>query len=274
MTVGIEKLGQALGKLKRKKPVIHAINNWVTAADVANALHAVGARPIMAVAEEEVEDIVSRADALVLNIGTPDPSRVKAMIAAGHRAGLLGRPIVFDPVGAGVSGFRVDAARNLLSELKITVIRGNAAEIGILSGVEGELAGVDAVTGPRDRPAAARGLSRKTGSTVVLNGPQDIVANTHRMVTIDNGHPMLGQVPGTGCMLSAMIGAFAAVEPDTLVAAAAATAFFGLAGERAATTAKGPGSFKAALLDALFTLTPQALAGGAKIKEAKSYGEP
>ena len=77
---------QVLSKVRERKPVVHAISNWVTANDVASALHAIGARPIMAFALEEVEEITSRADALVLNLGTPTPDRIEAMIRAGRQA--------------------------------------------------------------------------------------------------------------------------------------------------------------------------------------------
>ena len=100
----------------------------------------------------------------------------------------------------------------------------------------------------------------------MLSGPQDLVVRDEKMVIVENGHPMMGQVTGTGCMLSAIIGAFAAVEKDPMIAAVAAVAFFGLAGEQAAQQANGPGTFRAALLDALFTLTPEDMEAGARIK--------
>jgi len=86
------------------------------------------------------------------------------------------------------------------------------------------------------------------------------------MARVANGHALMGGITGTGCAASALIGAFLAVEKDPLIAAASALAYFGLAGEKAAQTASGPGSFQIALLDALFNLTPQDLAEGARIQ--------
>ena len=266
MSLEVDALARALNRVRQSEPVVHTITNWVTAGDVANGLHAIGARPIMAIAHEEVEDIIYRADALVLNLGTPDPSRVKAMLLAGHCANSLGRPVIFDPVGAAASKFRIEAVRNILSELSINTIRGNRAEIGALTEMGGELRGIDATSGPADLQGAAKLLSQKTGAAVVLSGPQDLVVRDENMVMVENGDPMMGQVTGTGCMLSAIIGAFAAVEKDPMAAAVAAAAFFGLAGERAAQQANGPGTFRAALLDALYTLKPDDLEAGARIK--------
>jgi hydroxyethylthiazole kinase len=265
MSFEVDPLVQALIRLRQDQPVVHTITNWVTAGDVADALHAIGARPVMAIALEEVEEVVSRADALVLNLGTPDPSRVKALLLAGHRANALGRPVVFDPVGVGVSGFRTESARKILSELRIAIIRGNRAEIGALAETGGKLRGIDADQGPADLIGSARLLSKRTGAVVVLSGPRDLVVENEKAVVVENGHPMMGRVTGTGCMLSAITGAFAAVEKKPMIAGLAAAIFFGLAGERAAQESKGPGTFKAALHDALFTLAPEDLKTGAKV---------
>ncbi len=266
MPFEVDSLVRAIANLKENRPVVHAITNWVTAGDVANALNAVGARPVMAVALEDVEEIAAKADALVLNLGTPDPLRLKAMLLAGHAAKSLARPVVFDPVGAGASGFRTDAIRKILSELQITIIRGNGAEIGALTEMGGKLRGVDSDMGPSDVLGSASLLSTKTGAVVLSSGPQDLVVHDRKAVAVENGHPMMGRVTGTGCMLSAIAAAFAAVEKDSMIAAVGAATFFGLAGERAARAAKGPGTFKAALLDALFELTPDDLRLGAKVK--------
>jgi hydroxyethylthiazole kinase len=266
MSVEIDLFARVLEDVRQKRPVVHTITNWVTAGDVANALHAIGARPVMAVALDEVEDIALGADAVVLNLGTPDPSRVKAMLLAGRCANRLGRPVVLDPVGAGASRFRTESIRTILSELRMTLIRGNKAEIGVLVQRGGELRGIDAAKGPDDLYGAAKVLSRETGATVVLTGPQDLVVRGERIVEVENGHPMMGLVTGTGCILSAIMGAFAAVETDPMIAAVGAAIFFGLAGEQAALRGIGPGTFNTALLDALFTLTPEDIKTGARLK--------
>jgi len=266
MALQLDFLAQVIDRVRQREPVVHAITNWITAGDVANALRAIGARPIMAVFQEEIEDVTSKADALVLNLGTPDPSRVNAMVLAGKKANDLGRPVIFDPVGAGASLFRMEATRRILSEIQMTAIRGNQAEIGFLTETGGESRGVDAIRGPVDLKASGRSLSQKTGAVVVLSGPEDFVVRNENVWVVGNGDPMMGQLMGTGCMLAAVMGAFAAVERDPFVAAAGAVVFFGLAGERAALGAKGPGTFRAALLDALFTLRPEDVKVGAKIK--------
>ena len=73
-------------------------------------------------------------------------------------------------------------------------------------------------------------------------------------------------------MASTAIAAFCAVEPDPLIAAAGGLACLGLAAERAAQQAHGPASFKVALLDAVYSLTPEDLQSGARIVRLGDWG--
>jgi hydroxyethylthiazole kinase len=261
----IDRLSWVLDQVRQKQPVVHAITNWVTAADVANALNMVGAKPILAFAQEEVEEVISKADALMLNLGTPTSERVEAMLSAGHRANTLGKRVILDPVGAGASMFRDAAIRRLLSELQVAVIRGNRAEIGRLAGMGGELRGVDAFKDPENLHTAAEELSERTGAVIAMTGEQDLIVGGGQRVIVENGHPLLGRLTGTGCMLTAVIAAFAACEQNPMDATVAAVACFGLAGERAAEKTAGPGTFKGALLDSLFAITPGDFQRGVRI---------
>ena len=267
MVFEIERLVQVLLNVREKKPVVHAMTNWVTANEVASCLYAIGARAIMAIASEEAEEITAKADALVLNLGTPSSRRIEAMLRSGHRANRDGHPILFDPVGVSASKFRTESARRILSDLNITVIRGNGSEIGALAGREGHMAGVDAApSGSEDGDQPAQDLCKKTGAIVIASGPEDLIVSSMSQVRVGNGHPMMSQVPGMGCMLTAVIGAFNAVEKDPMIASVSGVAFFGLAGERAALMTKGPGTFKSAFLDALYSLTIDQMRKGIKIR--------
>jgi hydroxyethylthiazole kinase len=127
------KTAENLKKIRENKPLIHNITNFVVMNTTANVLLACGASPVMAHAENEVEEMVSFAGALVLNIGTLTDAWVDSMLLAGRRATELGRPIVLDPVGAGATALRTRAARTILAETNVSVVRGNASEILSLS---------------------------------------------------------------------------------------------------------------------------------------------
>jgi hydroxyethylthiazole kinase len=248
--------GELLARLRERRPLVHHITNFVVMNDTANATLALGALPVMAHAKEEVAEMVQAASSLVLNPGTLEPDWVEAMIIAGRRANELGVPIVYDPVGAGATSYRTETGRLFLRELRLAVLRGNAGEVGCLAGAGGQVKGVDSVGGLADPVAVARGFASRIGATVAITGKRDILSDGGLVAGVDNGHEMMTLVTGTGCMATAAIAAFRAVESDGLAAATAALACYGIAGQEAARSARGPGSFRTALIDALYALTP------------------
>ena len=256
-----------LSEVRSKRPLVHHITNYVTVNDCANVTICIGAAPVMAHSIDEVAEMVGMAGALVLNIGTLDAAQVGSMLRAGQRANELGIPIILDPVGAGATRFRTNTVLRLLNELDMAVIKGNAGEIATLAGAEGDVRGVDSYGVKGDPVQIAKDLAQKLGTTVAISGAMDIVSDGNRTLLVDNGHELMGKVSGTGCMASSVTGAFAAVSKDRVISTAAALAAFGLAGEKAALRCSGPASFKQALLDELYNLTPEDLAKGAKVRE-------
>ncbi len=237
--------------------------------ETANITLCAGASPVMAHAKEEVAEMVTAAGALVLNIGTLTPEQVESMLIAGRRANELNIPIVLDPVGAGATKLRTESARRLLSELRISIIRGNLAELATLAGSEAKIAGVDSHETGANPEAAACTLAQKHQCVAAITGAVDVVSDGTRLARILNGHRIMGRVTGTGCMSTSVTACFAAIESDYFLATVAALAAFGLAGEIAASNSHGPGTFHAQLYDALANLTPEALAAGARIEIAE-----
>jgi hydroxyethylthiazole kinase len=257
-----------LSALRERRPLVHNITNLVEMNFTANALLAMGASPVMAHAAGEVEEMTALAGALVLNIGTLSEEWVESMLRAGRAAAAAGTPAVLDPVGAGATRMRTAAALRIAAEVRPRVVRGNPSEVLALAGAAATTRGVD-TTDPVERAAALAGrLAVDLGATVAVTGAVDLVTDGARTVRVRNGHPLMSRVTGTGCAATAAIGAFLAVDGDPVAAAAGALAFFGLAGEIAAERAAAPGSFMIALLDALYTITPEALRAGGRIEAA------
>ncbi len=257
------------------KPHIHCITNAVTINDCANILLACGGSPIMANAKEEVQEITALCDGLSLNLGMPSGEGVEAMLLAGQRANALGHPVVLDPVGVGASRFRTGCARRLLEMLRFTVIRGNLSEIKALAGSGAETHGVDAHAADAvtedtlDSAAAfARTCAKETGAVIVITGAMDIVSDGGKTYVIQNGHPMMSSVTGTGCMLSTVIAAFVTANPEkVLEATAAAVCAMGLAGEIAHTRLgpmDGNATYRNYIIDAMYNMTSAQLQNGAK----------
>ncbi len=259
--------GAALTSIREQRPLIHHITNYVVMNETANATLALGALPVMAHAREEVEEMVALAGSLVLNIGTLSPHWVDAMLLAGREANRRSVPVVLDPVGAGATRLRTETARRLLEEIEISVLRGNAGEIATLVGAGADVRGVESIAAELEPWELAEEAGRLVGAAAVT-GAVDYVSDGERIVTIANGDPLLATVTGTGCMATALIGCFHAVDPsDPAGAAANALAAFGVAAEAAAETARGPGSFHVNLYDALAGVDPATLDARARIEE-------
>ena len=266
MTTLSEKAAENLALLREKKPLIHNITNYVVMNYTANALLAMGASPVMAHAQNEVEDMVSFAGALVLNIGTLTDDWIASMVKAGIKASALGTPIILDPVGSGATPLRTNSAKQIIDQTKIRVIRGNASEILSLRHENSKTKGVDSIHSVDEAADTASILAEELQTTLAITGPVDLITDGQRVVRVSNGHPLMGYVTGTGCTATTAIGAFLAVDSDPVSATATALAFFGLAGEVAGQSASAPGSFMIQILDALYTITPDELRQGCKIE--------
>ncbi|MCG0278330.1 MAG: hydroxyethylthiazole kinase, partial [Thermanaeromonas sp.] len=257
-------------KVKEERPLIHHITNLVVTNLTANVTLAVGAAPVMAHSIKEVADMVRLAQALVLNMGTPDEALVEAMLLAGKAANEAGIPVIFDPVGAGATPYRTDVAQRIIREVKVDILRGNSSEIACVGGWGGRTRGVDAAGAPVEPAEMAVRVARKLRTVVAITGATDYISDGQHLLAVDNGHHMLTVVTGTGCSATTVIAAFRAVEADGLAAGAAALAYFGLAAEKAAEGCRGPGSFQEALWDALYNLGGEELARGIKIRELEA----
>lgn len=250
--------------LRGRRPLVHCITNYVAANDSANLLLAAGASPIMADCSKEAEEIARKADSVLLNFGIPNPDKLLAMKLAGKAANSMGKPVVLDPVGAGVSVFRKEALSALLGEVQVQVIRANAGEMQVLAGEESVSHGVDSADS--DDVRAAQTVALKYGCVAVMSGETDCITDGTNTVFLQNGHPMLAGLTGTGCMTSALTAAFSGVTKDFFAAAVAATVYMGICGEIGAKYSRGVGSFRTALLDAAGTLTKERILWGLKVK--------
>jgi hydroxyethylthiazole kinase len=266
----LQKIADNLLRLREKKPLIHQITNYVTVNDCANMTLAIGASPVMADDIAEVEEMVSFASALVLNIGTLNARTIESMLAAGQKARLRGIPVIFDPVGVGATSLRTATAKRIIQEVRPSVIRGNMSEIKIIAGLDAQIKGVDSVASTDAGESVASSLARKLDCVVAITGKTDIIAQGNRLYRIDNGHALLSQVTGTGCMATSLIGCFCGAADDWFAATAAGIVTMGLAGELAHASLQpgdGIGSFHIRLFDAVSVINPDILMKGGKIDE-------
>ncbi|OPA80732.1 hydroxyethylthiazole kinase [Campylobacter pinnipediorum subsp. pinnipediorum] len=229
---------EILSQIRLLKPLVHCITNYVTANDVANALISLGASPVMADDENEVEEMVSMSNALVINLGTLNERTITSMIKAGKKANELNIPVVLDPVGVGATTFRTQTALKLIENIKFSIIRGNASEISALVGDDIKSRGVDVNNkssdlGLEEIVKRASALWKLSKSVVVVSGKMDVVIEGNNVAVGENGHEIMTKVTGSGCMLSAVLAAFAASEEDMFQTTLYGVLAFGICGEMA-----------------------------------------
>lgn len=257
---------EVLERVRRDKPLVHHLTNFVTIYDCANIVKVFGASPVMAHAREEVADMSKIASSLVLNIGTLTTEFVEAMLLAGISANEKKIPVVLDVCGAGATRFRDDKCQEILDAVEVSIIKGNSSEVARIAGEDVLTRGVDAADIEANLLGVAHSLARERGCTVVITGKDDIVADMKRAIWVHNGHPMMANVVGTGCMATSVIGAFAAVETDHVVASVSGLICYEVAAEIAALVAAGPGSFKENLYDAVYNLDSETIRRMQKIE--------
>lgn len=208
---------EIIESIRRTCPRIHSITNTITVNDCANIILAAGGSAVMASDPDEVSEMTSLCDGLVLNLGAV-ASR-EAMLRAGNTANSLNHPIVFDPVAAGSTTLRRETSLRLMEELRLTAIRGNASEIHALavileegreeerqSFVDAEKSQIMQEANLERCLADAERLSRHTGAIIVVSGIEDLIVQGDHYRVCQGGSVLSSRITGSGCMLSELMG--------------------------------------------------------------------
>ncbi|CVI72020.1 Hydroxyethylthiazole kinase [Clostridiales bacterium CHKCI001] len=264
------KIVKLIERVKKQSPLVHNIMNYVAINDCANVLLGIGASPIMADAPEEVEEITAMANALVLNTGTLKKWSKDSMIRAGRVANQRGIPVILDPVGVRASYLRKQTVWDILNQVQVAVIRGNRSEIAWVAEEEMPSTGVDCreETSLQTDIEIAKKAANKWNTTIAVTGKVDIITDGNQLIKVYSGTSTLSKVTGTGCMTTALIGAFL-TEEDSVVAATAGISIMGIAGEIAQEQAGalGVGSFKVELMNALSRMDEEKIKEKLKIEK-------
>src|SRR5262245_9463149 len=247
----LARAADVLERVRLRTPRVHCITNAVAQNFSANMLLALGAVPSMTIAAEEMGAFAGGADALLVNLGTFDTERRAACETAVASVMAADRPWVLDPVFIERSKGRAAFAKALVDRAP-QVVRLNGAEF-------------DALAGTSRSERILRAYAREKNTVLALTGETDLVTDGERLARIANGHQLMAKVTAMGCAGSAVVAACLAVEPDPWQATIAGLVLLGVAGEIAGARASGPGSFAAAMLDAVYALGADVLAAGARV---------
>ena len=253
--------------VSERQPLIHCVTNPISINQCANAILAVGGRPMMAEHPLEVSEITRTAQSLMLNLGNITDARMESILISAETAQEAGIPFLLDAVGIACSSLRRDYVNRLLNTAIPTVIKGNYSEILALHRQSYHSSGVDAdaALDIRTIDHAAVSLARRLKTILLASGPVDIVTDGTRLYHIHNGTPQLSRITGTGCLQGALCAAYLSAKPG-LEAVLTGCAVLGICGELARTD-RGSGTFLYNLMDALSTLTDAELVQHLKLEE-------
>ena len=270
--------------VKEMSPLTFCITNFVTVTDCANAALAIGASPIMSNGAEEGGEIVNIANALVINIGTLSKSQNELMRNSASQAKEINKPIIFDPVGAGVSALRNDMTKEIVENYPLALVRGNMSEIKAITKLinlnennDSAGKGVDVAESDiiskdtlESNALIVKELAKELDAVVIASGPIDIISDGNLTFGLDNGDEMMPLITGSGCMLTTIIGSYVGAN-DALIGGITACALMAIAGENAAKMVRendlGSGSFRTFLIDNLYKLSAEELAERANLFE-------
>lgn len=257
-------------KLLRKSNVIHYITNPIAMNDCANALLAIGAKPIMAQHPKECVQITSQSKALALNLGNFDDIRATSMQYSSAYARQHQIPIIIDVVGIGCSDIRLTYAQMIIKQYHPAIVKGNLSELKALAGKTSHACGID--VGIEDLEDVGQSsvwikkLAETLSCVILCTGKSDIISDGKRVHLMHNGHEMMSRITGTGCMLTGMCAAYASID-EAYEAAIFATTLLNIAAEKSYTYAKTPGQFHIALFDWLYSLDEEEIRQMMKIEE-------
>ncbi|WP_187915765.1 hydroxyethylthiazole kinase [Helicobacter pylori] len=243
-----------LKELRQKRPLVHNITNYVVAQFVANGLLALGASPLMSDAIAEMPDLAKISDALAINIGTLNERTILCAKEAIKRYKALNKPIVLDPVGCSASALRYDTSLELLESEGVSVLRGNAAELGSLVGISCESKGLDSKHSATPIEIVKR-AAQKYSVIAVMTGKIDYVSDGKKVLSITGGSEYLAAITGAGCLHAAACASFLSLKKDPLDSMAQLCAFYKQAAfsaqKKALENNGSNGSFLFYFLDAL-----------------------
>lgn len=243
-----------INKVKEVNPLVLHYTNEVTINDCANITLALGASPLMSYSYEEVDEIVSIASSVVINIGTMNSNHIELFIKAAKAANKYNKPVVLDPVGVFATKTRAELTNRLLNEVKFDVIKGNVAEIKYIGGFDVRGKGVDSFDNGEEISDIIKKVAKKLGAVVVATGKIDTISDGEKVIKIYNGTPKLKSITGTGCMSTSLIGSYLGCSDNKLYGAAMGVLTMALSGELADKDEVGIGTFKVNLMDNIYNM--------------------
>jgi hydroxyethylthiazole kinase len=259
----INNIIQLFNKVKNDNPAVYQLASHLILTDTTNALLSIGAKPVATHCKEELEEVVSKCNSLILNTCNIDGFLIDAMKQALRIADETKKPVVLDASGVGDSNFRRYTCFKLLEAGEISALRANPYEIMVLDG-ESQHENVTA----SDCVPHAQNLCIKYNINCLIPGKIDYIVSSQKGIAINNGVDISRHLFSATAMLSSICAAFLGVSDSKLDALASACSVYRIACEIAVIKgAVGPGTFHSYIFDALYNLNAKDIENRLQISE-------
>lgn len=266
------------------------ITNEVTINDCASAIVAIGASAIMSSEVLEIEDLVKISSSVNINIGTVNKESFKTMNMTAFYAKEYRKASILDLVGLGASKYRNEVVKKLLKNSNFSVLKGNVSEVKALVNLGEDYilkdsSGVDVRNNDKIKKLedlentsvkkfllSVKKLAERLYCIVIITGAVDLIVSKDEIYAVENGHPMMSKVCGTGCMLSGILAAFLgsnlqSSEENLKRYSLSSVCTYDICGELAFESIKetdGPMTYKKKLIDFLYNIKDEDIEKRAK----------
>jgi len=173
----------------KKVSILHHITNDVASNLQAQVTELMGSIPIMGNSSLDAHEIAHVSSGLVLNLGMPNPDKLKAIKKTVPVYEGKNKPIVLDPVGISMSDSRKEMALNILKNKKISVVKGNTNEIQSLT-----------------KNYSKEDFSKNYNTVLVTTGKTIEITHSSKSKSYKMPESKIQKLPGTGCILGTLIG--------------------------------------------------------------------
>ena len=250
---------QAKNKLKELSPLVHIIAGSISVNDCANFALSTGAKPITCIYDKETEEITKNAKALFVSLAQFDQERINVATKAVETAIGEGIPVCLDAVGINISKERFDFFKKITDKFKISVIKGNTAEIKALLNIKAKSTGIDVL--PEDfkeeeNIEICKKAAKEYGTVIFATAKTDIITDGTTVHTVVGGNEAMQLITGTGCILGSVCACYLTVE-EPLNACVCASTLLKKSGELSCEQGclkKGIASYKTGLWDNFYNL--------------------
>lgn len=206
MKLSRESTTNILNMQKTKNPLIHCITDSISLNDLQQAIMCYGGRALMSYGIEEVYEITSNSDALLIGIGTLDNSKILAMEKSLKAARKKNIPTVLDIKGANISLYRRNLVLSLLNRYSIDLVKGTNEEINSVVQAQKRYKFTDS-----DEKTNYRTFARKNKVVLVVSEKKHYITDGYSEFIINNQNDNFNKITSIESIYSGMLAVAIAV---------------------------------------------------------------